>query len=163
MADKQSSKSSTGGNKTSPTPAAKKRRQIKEVTTKLKNLTPKATAEVVNEVVTDQVSKQFGGFTDFLREQSVIGIGIGLVLGTQLKLVVDSITLGFVLPLTQLFLPNQKTLTQQVVNVNFGYRSVEVKWGEIAYTLFNFLVVAFIVYAVFKLFKLDRLTKKKEK
>jgi large-conductance mechanosensitive channel len=162
MTDKQSSKSQ-GGDRTVSTPAAKKRRQIKEVTTKLKNLTPKATAEVVNEVVTDQVSKQFGGFTDFLREQSVIGIGIGLVLGTQLKLVVDSITLGLVLPLTQLFLPNQKTLVDQVVHVNLGYRSVPIKWGEIAYTLFNFLVVAFIVYAIFKFLKLDRLTKKKEK
>lgn len=141
--------------------AAERDRQKKEVASKLRNLTPVAQAEVVNELVSQQVSKQLGGFADFLREQSVIGIGIGLVLGTQLKTVVDSITKGLVLPLTQLVLPNQKSLADQVVSVHLEDRSVAIHWGDIAYTLFNFIVVAAIVYAIFKIFKLDRLAKKK--
>lgn len=142
--------------------AQNKRREEKEVATKLRNLGPVAQAEVVNEVISRQVSKQFSGFTDFLREQSVIGIGIGLVLGTQLKTVVDSITNGFVLPLTQLILPNQKSLIDQVWMTHIaGRRSVALHWGDIVYSLFNFVVVAFIVYAIFKMLKLDRLSKKK--
>jgi large-conductance mechanosensitive channel len=143
-------------------PAELRRRQKKEVSTKLRNLGPVAQAEVVNEVISKQVTRQLTGFSDFLREQSVIGIGIGLVLGTQLKSVVDSITNGFVLPLTQLILPNQKSLADQVFHLHVtNHRDVSIMWGGIVYALFNFLVVAFIVYAIFKMLKLDRLAKKK--
>lgn len=143
-------------------PHEQRQREKKEVASKLRNLSPVAQAEVVNDVISKQVSKQLNGFTDFLRDQSVIGIGIGLVLGTQLKAVVDSITTGLVLPLTQLVLPNQKSLAEQVVNVHVtDHRAVAINWGTIVYNLFNFVVVAAIVYAIFKMFKLDRLAKKK--
>lgn len=140
----------------------RKRREEREVATKLRNLGTVAQAEVVNDVITRQVSKHLSGFSDFLRDQSVIGIGIGLVLGTQLKAVVDSVTSGLVLPLTQLVLPNQKSLVSQVWNLHVrSGASIAIAWGNIAYSLFEFVVVAFIVYAIFKLLKLDRLAKKK--
>jgi large-conductance mechanosensitive channel len=155
-------KNDDDSNSNTLTPAQNRRREEKEVASKLRNLGPMAQAEVVNEVITKQVSKQFNGFTDFLREQSVIGIGIGLVLGTQLKSVVDSITNGFVLPLTQLILPNQKSLADQVIQMHVtNHRAISIMWGSIVYALFNFLVVAFIVYIIFKMLKLDRLAKKK--
>jgi len=137
-------------------------REAKEVATKLRNMRSVARAEVVNEVVTRQFSKQIDGFLDFLRDQSVIGIGIGLVLGTQLKTVVDSMTNGLVLPLTQLVLPNQRSLTEQVWVVHsIHHRVATLNWGTIVYSVFNFLLVAAIVYAIFKVLKLDRLSKKK--
>jgi len=140
----------------------KKRREEREVATKLRNLGTVAQAEVVNDVITRQVSKHLSGFSNFLRDQSVIGIGIGLVLGTQLKAVVDSITSGLVLPLTQLILPNQKSLVSQVWSVHVGHdASIAIAWGNIAYSLFEFVVVAFIIYAIFKFFQLDKLAKKK--
>jgi large-conductance mechanosensitive channel len=142
--------------------AKDRKREEREVATKLRNLGPVAQAEVVNEVISKQVSKQLSGFTDFLREQSVIGIGIGLVLGSQLKTVVDSITNGLVLPLTQLVLPNQKSLIDQVFVMHVtGHKAIAIQWGDIVYTLFNFVMVAIIVYVIFRLFKLDRLAKKK--
>ncbi len=144
-------------------PQQNKKREVKEVATKLRNMGPLAQAEVVNEALTKQARKQVSGFTDFLREQSVIGIGIGLVLGTQLKVVVDSITNGLVLPLTQLILPNQKTLTDQLWTVHVaGHRNVQIHWGSVVYSLFNFVMVAIIIYFIFKLFKLDKLSKKKD-
>lgn len=140
---------------------AKRLREKKEVATKLRNLSPVAQAEVMNEVIQQQVGKQLNGFTDFLREQSVIGIGIGLVLGTQLKSVVDSVNNGLVLPLTQLVLPNQQNLADQVLRVHIDGRNISLGWGGIVYNVFNFIVVALIVYLIFKVFKLDRLSKKK--
>jgi len=142
--------------------AKQKIKEQKEVATKLRNMKPTEQAQIVNSVVTRQVGKHLVGFEDFLRDQSVIGIGIGLVLGTQLKTVVDSITSGLVLPLTQLVLPNQKSLINQVWVVHLGHKaSASIAWGSMAYSLFEFIVVAFIVYAIFKLFKLDKLSKKK--
>jgi large-conductance mechanosensitive channel len=162
MADKTQHSASSAAERRDAAEAREERlRKKKEVATKLRNLGPVAQAEVVNDVITKQVSKQLNGFTDFLRDQSVIGIGIGLVLGTQLKVVVDSITNGLVLPMTQLVLPNQKSLADQIVAVHLNGKSVAIHWGNIVYTLFNFVVVAFIVYAIFKLLKLDRLAKKK--
>ncbi len=141
---------------------ANEERKTKEVATKLSHLRPMAKAEVVNDVVTDQINKQLNGFTNFLRDQSVIGIGIGLVLGTQLKTVVDSISADFVQPLTQLVLPNKKSLTAQVWHFHVAGRgTVVLKWGDILNSLLTFVTVALIVYAIFKFFKLDKLAKKK--
>jgi large-conductance mechanosensitive channel len=140
---------------------ANKRRATKEVATKLNNMSPAARAEVLNQAVNQQVFKQVGGFVEFLREQSVIGIGIGLVLGTQIKSVVDSIMQSFVDPITKLVLPGEQLLTDKTVTFSLGSRHAVIGWGAIAYSLFSFIMVAIIVYTIFKVLKLDRLTKKK--
>jgi large-conductance mechanosensitive channel len=116
----------------------------------------------MNQAMNQQVAKQFGGFVEFLREQSVIGIGIGLVLGTQIKTVVDAIMKSFVDPITTLVLPGQQLLTDKTVSVHLGSRHADIGWGNIAYSLFSFIMVALIVYAIFKLLKLDKLSKKKD-
>jgi large-conductance mechanosensitive channel len=141
---------------------ANKRREVKEVATKLRHMSPVAKAEVVNQAVNQQVAKQFGGFSDFLREQSVIGIGIGLVLGTQIKAVVDSIMKSFVDPITTLVLPGEQLLTDKTVTIRLGSRHANIGWGNIAYSLFSFIMVAIIVYAIYKMLKLDKLSKKKD-
>jgi large-conductance mechanosensitive channel len=140
---------------------AERRRQTKEVATKLRNLSPAAKAEVVNQAVNIQLTKQVGGFVEFLREQSVIGIGIGLVLGTQIKTVVDAIMQSFVDPITRLVLPGEQLLTDKVVTISIASRHAVIGWGNIAYAMFSFIMVALIVYTIFKLLKLDKLTKKK--
>jgi large-conductance mechanosensitive channel len=153
----------TATDKTSKlSPQENQEREIKEVATKLRRLSPIAKAEVMNQVVNQQVSRQVNGFTDFLREQSVIGIGIGLVLGTQIKTVVDTIMKSFVDPFTSLFLPGQQALTDKVVTVHIASRSAPIGWGAIVYSLFTFIIVAIIVYALYRLLKLDKLAKKKD-
>jgi len=139
--------------------AAHRKRQIKEVKTKLGNLSPAAAAQVVNDVVASQAHKQVGGFTNFLREQSVVGIGIGIVFGSQIKVVVDSIMAGFVNPITQLVLPGSVSLARQTSSLSFNGKTVVIGWGAIVYTLITFVFVAAIIYATYKLLKLDRLKK----
>ncbi len=136
-------------------------RGTKEVATKLRNMRPIAQAEVVNEVVNRQVSRQMSDFADFLREQSVIGIGIGLVLGAQIKQVVDQIMNFFVNPVTALFLPGKVTLSEKTFTMHIGDRGAVIGWGAIVYSIFTFVLVALIIFALFKMFKLDKLTKKK--
>jgi large conductance mechanosensitive channel len=96
-----------------------------------------------------------------LREQGVVGVGIGLVLGIQVKAVVDVIMASFVNPVTELLLPGQESLSRQTATLTLGNQSVVIGWGAIVYSLFTFVMVAVIVYAGFKLLKLDKLTKKK--
>ncbi len=139
--------------------AAHKRRQIKEVKTKLGNLSPTAAAEVVNEVVSAQARKQVGGFTTFLREQSVVGVGIGIVFGAQVKAVVDTIMASFVNPVTALILPGG-ALSKQIYNLHLSGKTAKIGWGSIVYSLLTFIIVAIIIYAAYKALKLDRFKKK---
>jgi large conductance mechanosensitive channel len=141
--------------------AESKRRQIKEVRTKLSNLSPVVAAEVVEGAVAARARQQFGGFADFIREQGVVGVGVGLVLGIQVKSVVDTIMASFVNPVTELLLPGKGALSAQTFALSFGSKTVKVGWGAIVYSLFTFLMVALIIYAAYKLLRLDRLKKSK--
>jgi large-conductance mechanosensitive channel len=137
------------------------RRKKKEVKTKLLHLSPVAKAEIAGELVNQQLTKQVSGFGDFLREQSVIGVGIGLVLGTQVKTVVDTIMKSLVNPVTTLFLPGQQSLTDKAITIHLGARSAPIGWGAIVYNVLSFIIVAALVYAMYKTLKLDKLAKKK--
>jgi large conductance mechanosensitive channel len=143
--------------------AVNKRREIKEVSTKLKNMGPIAKAEVVNQVFEKAVSKQFTGFVGFLREQSVIGLAIGIVIGTQVKTVVDALVAGFINPMVALLMPGSGDLAQKIFVVHrAGHGSQQFKWGNFVATLISFVIVALVIYFGFKLLKLDKLDKKKE-
>ena len=108
------------------------------------------------------VSKQVNGFLDFLREQSVVGLAIGLVLGTQAKALVDQLVLSFLNPLTGLLLPGEGTLKQKTFEVAFHGKVATFGWGAFVRSLLTFVLVAAIVYFVFKGLRLDKLDKKKE-
>lgn len=108
------------------------------------------------------LGKQVRGFVDFLREQSVVGLAIGLVLGTQAKALVDQLVLSFLDPLTGLLLPGEGTLKGKIFTLVLGGKSAEFKWGAFVSSLLTFVLVAAIVYYVFKGLRLDKLDKKKE-
>lgn len=108
------------------------------------------------------VSNQMRGFVDFLREQSVVGLAIGLVLGTQAKQLVDQLIASFFNPLIGLLLPGQGTLAQKTATVSIGGKSAAFGWGAFVISLLTFIIVAAVVYYVFKGLRLDKLDKKKE-
>lgn len=108
------------------------------------------------------VHKQIHGFVDFLREQSVVGLAIGLVLGTQAKALVDQLIASFINPLVGLLLPGQGTLKDKVFTLHIAHKTGTFGWGAFVVSILTFLVVAAVVYFVFKGLKLDKLDKKKE-
>jgi large conductance mechanosensitive channel len=108
------------------------------------------------------VGKQVSGFLDFLREQSVVGLAIGLVLGTQAKVLVDQIVASFFNPLIGLLLPGEGTLAQKTFVLTLGDKTAKFNWGAFVISLITFIIVAAVVYFVFKGLRLDRLDKKKE-
>lgn len=101
------------------------------------------------------------GFVDFMREQGVIGLAIGLVLGTQIKALVDQLVASFINPLVGLVLPGKGTLSEQVFHLNFRGKGADFSWGLFMTQLISFVAVAAIVYFVVKGLKLDKLDKKK--
>ena len=133
-----------------------------ESDTKATLMSPSKVAAIARAEAKQVVGKQVNGFTDFLRDQSVISIGIGLVLGIQIKAVVDTIMASFVNPITQLLLPGQEALSTKEYTLTVGDKQVSIGWGAIVYSLFTFVMVAVIIYAGYRLLRLDKLAKRKE-
>lgn len=124
--------------------------------------TSAAPTQIVIELPPVKVPKFLQGFTDFVREQGVVGLAVGLVLGTQIKTLVDQLVISFVNPLLGLILPGKGDLTKKVFHVSFRGKGQDFQWGAFVAQLISFLVVAAIIYFAVKRLKLDRLDKKKE-
>lgn len=101
------------------------------------------------------------GFVDFLREQSVVGLAIGLIIGAQTKSLADQLIASFINPLLGLVMPGKGALDQQSFVVHLNDKSATFAWGSFIAVLLSFMTTAAVVYFVFKFLKLDRLTKKK--
>lgn len=111
---------------------------------------------------TEGVSRHLRGFTDFVREQGVVGLAIGFVLGVQVKSLVDQLVSSFIDPLLGLMLPGKGSLAEKSFALSFNGQTQHFVWGAFLYQLITFLIVAAVIYFVFKGLKLDRLDKKKE-
>lgn len=113
------------------------------------------------EVAATARARHFGGFMDFVREQGVVGLAVGLVLGTQVKALVDQMVASFINPLLGLILPGKGTLAQKTFSLSWGDKTADFGYGAFIAVLISFLTVAAIIYMVVKGLKLDKLDKKK--
>jgi large conductance mechanosensitive channel len=148
---------------TSVTAANKRAKQAEEEVEKANSHIKRLERKVDRLKALDKVGvhKKFSGFVNFLREQSVVGLAIGLVLGTQAKALVDQLIASFVNPLVGLLLPGQGTLKDKFFILHWNGKSAAFGWGAFVISLLTFVIVAAVVYFVFKGLKLDRLDKKK--
>lgn len=146
----------------SPKPLAQKSdTELKrEVRVRLRHMDPVSATELVNDAVGKQFRGSVGGFVNFLRENAVLSLAVGFVLGTQVQTVVKQLIASFIDPLFQLVFPGNKALSNRTFTLHFQGRYANFGWGALVYSLIDFLFIAFIVYAVIKLFQLDRLRPK---
>ncbi len=107
-------------------------------------------------------SREAEGFMNFIRSQGVIGLAVGLVLGTQIKTLVDQLLASFVNPLLGIFLPGEGDLSQKKFTLNTLGETAVFAWGQFAYVLMSFMIVAAIIYYIIKALKLDKLDYKKD-
>lgn len=123
--------------------------------------TPRASqkAAVVVDVITPPVLE---GFWNFLREHAVVGLAVGLIIGTQLKLIVDSLNTGFISPLFGLLF-NGGALQNRISTVHWHGRSAQLAWGGVVYEIIDFVFIMLVVYLLIKLLHLDKLDKPKVK
>lgn len=100
------------------------------------------------------------GFVGFLRENAVVGLAVGLVIGTQVQAVVKQLIASFIDPLSQLLFG--QALSQRTVAANFNGHSAQFAWGGFVYVLIDFIFVLLAVYLIIKILKLDKLDKLKK-
>jgi large conductance mechanosensitive channel len=98
------------------------------------------------------------GFIDFVKEQGVVGLAIGFILGGSVTVVVKSLVDDILNPLIGLLLGRAKDFNAYAIHVG----NASINWGRFANNLLNFIIIALVVYAGFKILKLDRLQKEKK-
>jgi large conductance mechanosensitive channel len=98
------------------------------------------------------------GFLDFVREQGVVGLAVGFILGGAVSKLVSALVEDIINPLVALGLGKFKNLSEASIFVGES----ELKWGDLVSVFIDFVIVALVVYFGVKWLKLDKMDKKKE-
>jgi large conductance mechanosensitive channel len=98
------------------------------------------------------------GFFNFIREQGVIGLAVGFILGGSVTKVVTSLVTDIINPVLGIFLGASDNLKERYWQVG----GVKVLYGNFLNNLIDFIVIALVIYFLVKLMRVDRLDKKKD-
>lgn len=109
------------------------------------------------------MAKHLKGFLDFVREQGVVGLAIGLAVGTQAAILVKDIIAALVDPIIGLIIGNPQGLQAAKWDVTIAGREATFALGQLVYSIIVFMAVCLVVYLVVHGLKLDKLDKKKDK
>ncbi|HSX08058.1 MAG TPA: MscL family protein [Candidatus Saccharimonadales bacterium] len=123
-----------------------------------------ALRERVNKVpVAGSVNKQLGGFVGFLREQAVVGLAIGIVIGSQVQTIAKALVADFINPVVALVMPGAGDLANKVFYIHRPDAPAQkFMWGDFVSNVISFVILVAVIYFVIKGFRLDKLDKKKE-
>lgn len=139
--------------------AERRKKRVKRAAARAK---AKEKVKVVKKRAAEKPKKQMEGFTDFIRQYSVLGLAVGLVLGTQVKALVDQLIASFINPVLGLVLPGKGDLSEKTfaLTVPALNKTAEFSYGAFLYVLISFIAVALIIYYIVVVFRLDKLAKK---
>ena len=96
-------------------------------------------------------------FITFIREQGVMGLAIGFILGGAVSDVVKSLINDIINPILGLALCSVEVLE----SATFSILGADILWGSFVSILINFVIIAAVVYYGFKGLGLDKLDSKK--
>ena len=98
------------------------------------------------------------GFFNFIREQGVVGLAVGFILGGAVSKVVSAIITDVINPLVGLALGQAEGLKSASINIG----SAKILYGDLIGVIIDFIVIALVVYFGVKIIGLDKLDRKKE-
>ncbi len=104
----------------------------------------------------NKVSGGLAGFINFIREQGVVGLAIGFILGGAVSKLVSALVENIINPLVGLAL-GKVDLAEKALTIG----SASLKWGAFVSTLIDFIIVAGVVYWGFKMLGIAKLDKPK--
>ena len=96
------------------------------------------------------------GFIAFIREQGVVGLAVGFILGGAVSKIVASLVDNLVNPIVGLAL-GKVDLADKAITLG----SASLRYGKFISTLVDFVIIAAVVYFGVKMLGLDKLDKKK--
>lgn len=98
------------------------------------------------------------GFMNFIREQGVVGLAVGFILGGAVSKVVSALVTDIINPLLGIVLGSAEGL--QAASFNIG--NAQIMYGNLISVVIDFTVIALVVYYGVKKLGLDKLDKAKE-
>jgi len=101
------------------------------------------------------------GFVGWLRENAVVGLAVGFVVGAQVQVVVKQLINSFIDPLSVLIFGT--ALSAKAFTLTWHGRTASFTWGAFVYGLIIFLFTLLVIFMIIKFLKLDKLDKPKEK
>jgi large conductance mechanosensitive channel len=99
------------------------------------------------------------GFIDFIREQGVIGLAVGFILGGAVSKVVSALVTDIINPILGLILGAAQGLKEAYIPVGAS----KIMYGDLISVLIDFIIISLVVYYGVRMLGLDKLDKKKEK
>jgi len=107
--------------------------------------------------------KWLQGFIGFVREQGVVGVAVGLILGISIKSVADSVVTNIINPLIKM-LGSGEAVTSNYACLKSvdGICQNKLAYGALFGDIMSFIIMAAVVYFMVKSLKLDKLDKKKD-
>jgi large-conductance mechanosensitive channel len=107
------------------------------------------------------INKEVGGFfgrlLSFLKEYSVIGVAIGVIVAQSAKEFVDNMVKGIFIPLFNLLVPNN-----EISNWTWTIRGIKFNFGTPFISLVTLLIIITFLYLIFKRVIKQSLLEKKE-
>jgi large conductance mechanosensitive channel len=97
-------------------------------------------------------------FIEFVREQGVVGLAVGFILGGAVSKVVTSLVQDIINPVLGIVLGAAGDLNEMFFTVG----EAQIKWGSFINVLIDFSVIALVVYFGVKKLGLDKLDKAKK-
>ena len=98
------------------------------------------------------------GFIEFIREQGVMGLAVGFILGGAISKMVTSFVNDLINPIVGIFLGRAGDLKSLFLKIG----TVKIMWGSFVSSFIDFAIIAFIVYFGVKVLRLETLYKKKD-
>ncbi len=97
-------------------------------------------------------------FISFIRDRGISGFAIGFILGKATSDLIGSFVNDIINPVIGIVTGNFKDLSE----MSFTIGSATIKYGNFIVLLINFVILAAIVYMLFKMFRLEKIDKKAE-
>jgi large conductance mechanosensitive channel len=109
--------------------------------------------------VVKSVNKQASGFAEFIRDNGIIGLAIGLAIGSIASGTVRTIVENFITPLVQFIIGTHSHLESQTWHVELWGRKADFGWGATLSSLITLVATIWVIYLIVHFARLDRLKK----
>lgn len=97
------------------------------------------------------------GFVNFIKEQGVIGLAMGFIMGGAISKLVDSFVEDIISPILALPIGDMSNLSGSYLQID----TAKIMWGNFITVSIDFLVLSVAIYLIFVILKLNTLDKAK--
>jgi len=97
------------------------------------------------------------GFIDFIREQGIIGLAIGFILGGAVSKVVSALVTDIINPLVSIILG----ATDGLKTASFSIGTAQILYGDLISVVIDFIIITLVIYFGFKALGIEKLDKLK--